>query len=173
MSDKHLVAARVYDGLSLGSPDKSDVELLCTLVEADEGAPQNFEHFALDIEQVAWMQFCMSELLADSDIEESMVGDAHKLQFMRERLKYALLEPSEDVPSAHWAKIALTTGHELFACGLVTVETGGGVIEWYGAFLSVSDFYDALRKDGYLLCEKDLSSLSDERLLEIWDKYEE
>jgi hypothetical protein len=67
---------------------------------------------------------------------------------------------NEDTSSAHWEEITLTSNAPLFCCALVHIEGYEPITCWYGAYLSLDDFYIDLRLADFVLREPDVVSFS-------------
>jgi hypothetical protein len=168
LSDKATALAdEVAAGIRDGGYAPESFDALCSEIETDE-PPASFELFAVSVDDVAQWRFNDSELCEHFDIDKQQTTEQLKLQYMRELLIAAIESPNENTSSAHWEEITLTSNAPLFCCALVHIERYEPITCWYGAYLSLDDFYIDLRLADFVLREPDVVSLSDERLLTYW-----
>jgi len=161
------LAIEIADALELGDYSKESFSELCGELEGEE-LLQSFERFAVSIENVAQWQFCDSELIASCDPVPEKITNELRYSYMREVLAGALENPIEDTPSAHWEEIFISPQKSLYCCALVHIEGHSPITNWFGAYLSVKDYYLALTSAGYVTCEQDLALLNGENLLKYW-----
>ena len=165
--DVNKLAIEIADALEQGDYSEESFSKLCGELEGDE-PPQSFERFAVSIEDVAQWQFCDGELIASCESVPKKITNELRYSYMREVLAGALENPIEDTPSAHWEEISISPQRSLYCCALVHIEGHSPVTNWFGAYLSVKDYYLALTAAGYVTCEQDLALLNGENLLKYW-----
>lgn len=161
------LANRVAGELQTGAYSEELFESLCKEIQGDE-PPESFGHFPVFVEDVASPCFCDSELSAILGVEPPQITDGQRLQYMRELLEERIEKPMGDEPSAHWEEIAVSPHQSLYCCALVHIEGYTPVTSWWGAFLSLDEFYKSLAKSGYVTCKQDVAQFSDEFLMRQW-----
>ena len=160
------LAIEIAGALERGEYLEENFNKLCQELESDE-PPHSFERFAVLIESEQW-RFCDSELVDFWDAESEKITNELRCDYMREVLAGALEDPIEDTPSAHWEEISISPQKSLYCCALAHIEGYSPVTQWFGAYLSLNDFYLALNAAGYVTCEQDLALLEDEVLMRYW-----
>ena len=160
------IASALESALEKGDHSSENFRNLCRKLEGDE-PPEEFERFAVLIESEDW-RFCDSELIDWWDTESEKISDELRCDYMREVLTLAVDEPTEDTCSAHWEEIPLSPEKSLYCCALIYLEGHSPIINWFGAYLSVKQFYVALTEAGFVTCEEDVAALNNETLLKYW-----
>lgn len=161
------LAAVVASELEAGSHSEGSFESLCKEIEG-EVPPDKFDRFPVSVEDVASACFCDSELAAILEIEPEKISDEQRLQHMRELLEERIENLMGDEPSAHWEEIPVSPDNSLYCCALVYLEGYTPVTSWWGAYLSLDEFYKSLSESGYVTCQQDIAALSDEFLMMHW-----
>ena len=165
------IAREVYDTLLCGNSAEHLLEKLYEQVLEHRGPPGNVACFTVHPEDVAAREFYISELTDKLEIEEEEVTDSHILEFARDALISGLDTDSPDDTSVNFEEIEISPNESLYVFALVHIDGHTPAVNWQGAYTEVSAFHSELMESGYITSEEDVNALSDEYLLELWNKY--
>ena len=167
MDESILEAAKhVYEHLDDAVDISTELELLQSNIE--DNGELDCDGFVISIDNVASTFFYDSEIADWMDVPTHEIDDDARLKYMRETLKSALEEPSDNDQSFSINRVELDQDRSLFLCGLVSFVGHGFAVDWLKPSLSLASVNAKLTVDGFVTDIDDINALSDSALLSLW-----
>jgi hypothetical protein len=163
------VIAHIYGGSSI----PEGIDELTDWFE-DEGWDElvgawSDEHIALKLQYLAESKFNDSELVGCEDVEGQVTDDL-RLEFARKRINEAFESgDGYSCPSVHTVQLVNEQDQIVFLGWLVEVHGQLGHSPNYcGVYSNRDQFYEELRKDGFLFWHEK-EGLTDQQILKLWE----
>lgn len=168
-SDIAIIRDKAIDFATANGPMPNDIgELYEWLAWESESA----EQYADD-----WFFYLGSFRLSDEDLRDflGLSDGAPVTKSLRIKYTRALIDHHADAQEEDsWActfKLKKRDKPEVFACCLGSFAgQGGPEYEWFGLFLTRTQFFEHLMSKGWLRCGTPSGSISDEAILGLWFK---
>jgi len=117
--------------------------------------------------------FYDEEVALENEIEVEQVTDKIRIAYARKEIQAAcdFERASDDMLSVYCPAIK-STADKLVFLGCTAEEQGqnGMEIDWWGLYQSQNDFLEAIRNSECFVIDSECDSISDERILSLWDK---
>ncbi len=128
------------------------------------------EEVALDFDAMTEEKF-NDDYLADNEcIDPNEITDTVRLNYARAIIKKEMDEDNCLNPSLHSYELKRLNGDSIIlGCMLVAAGQAGNYYEWAGLFKSKDQFYESIRKQGYVTYSE-LEKITDNEILLAWSK---
>ena len=117
--------------------------------------------------------FCDEEVALENEIEIDQVIDQMRIAYAKKEIQAAcdFERASYDMLSVYCPAVKGTTDKLVFfGCTAEDQGQNGMEIDWWGLYKSQDEFLDAIRNSKYFVIDSECDSISDERILSLWDK---
>jgi hypothetical protein len=105
----------------------------------------------------------------DEDLAD-WVTDADRLHYAKVLIKKEMVDDDGLNPSLHSYKLKRSNGDSvILGCKVVVAGQSGNFLTWIGLFKTQDDFYDYIRKSGYMIY-REFNELTDEKILSLWER---
>jgi hypothetical protein len=169
-----LIRDQVIDHVRKSTPLPNNLNELTGWYEVDgwdELVPSNEkeEHVALDLNHLSSFNFSDSELIANLADDEP-ITDESKVKYARRIISKTLENYDDYCPSVQAVEVKNSRGEVAVLGWLIEIHGQGGAVPFYcGAFTDKEHFYRHLQIGGYLL-DTESQNITDEAILELWQK---